>query len=204
MKIETLRPSSYYHIYNRGIGGTNLFREEKNYHFFLQKYALHLTEVVDTFAYCLLSNHFHLLIRVKDIEMIAPLTENKSFKLEGLHSVEHLVSKKFANLFNSYTQSFNKIYGRTGGLLDTPFRRKHIDNNAYLYRVITYIHQNPQHHSFVSDFRMYEYSSYHSLLSHKNTKLRREEVLNLFDGTDSFVSEHLSIERENKEWMIEI
>ncbi|NJL14554.1 MAG: hypothetical protein HC913_17165 [Microscillaceae bacterium] len=203
MKIEILQPSCYYHIYNRGIDGTNLFREEKNYPFFLQKYVLHLSEVVDTFAYCQLKNHFHLLIRVKDIEAIRPLIENKTFKSEGLHSVEHLVSKKFANLFNSYTQSFNKVYGRTGSLFETPFRRKHIGHDAYLYRVIAYIHQNPQHHGFVSDFRAYEYSSYHSLLSHKSTRLRREDVLALFQGSDNFVSEHLTVDKENQEWVIE-
>lgn len=98
--MDILEGGCYYHIYNRGINSTNLFRESQNYEFFLRKYALYLTDYVDTYAYCLLKNHFHLLIRVKDIEILEQLSEKKIFQNDGLHSVEHLISKQFARLFS--------------------------------------------------------------------------------------------------------
>ena len=66
------------------------------------------------------------------------------------------------------------------------------------FRLITYIHQNPQKHGFVNDFRVWPYSSYHAVLSEKATHLKREEVLAWFAGPAAFqvshqqeVSEHL-------------
>jgi REP element-mobilizing transposase RayT len=54
-----------YHIFNHANGSENIFREEENYRFFLSKYSQYLGEVVDTHAFCLLPNHFHLLVTVK-------------------------------------------------------------------------------------------------------------------------------------------
>ena len=61
---------TYYHIYNRGVNGENLFVEERNYDLFLKLYEKHLAPVTDLFAYCLLKNHFHLSLRVKSEEEI--------------------------------------------------------------------------------------------------------------------------------------
>jgi putative transposase len=52
--IELLEPMCVYHIYNRGINGENIFKEERNYKYFLQKYAQYIEPIADTFAYCLL------------------------------------------------------------------------------------------------------------------------------------------------------
>ena len=65
---EPLQPGEYYHIYNRGIDGEVLFREVRNYHHFLRLWAKYIEPVADTYAYCLLSNHFHFLIRIKQEE----------------------------------------------------------------------------------------------------------------------------------------
>jgi len=48
-----LEPSCYYHIYNRGNNRENIFREEKNYSFFLQQYVKYIEQIADTYAYCL-------------------------------------------------------------------------------------------------------------------------------------------------------
>ncbi|KAF5051718.1 hypothetical protein DSECCO2_416110 [anaerobic digester metagenome] len=63
-----LEPDKYYHIYNHANGFENVFRCKENYLFFLQKYLFHLLPFFDTYAYCLMPNHFHLLIRVKSRE----------------------------------------------------------------------------------------------------------------------------------------
>ena len=153
-----LEPGKTYHIYNRGINGANLFVREENYRFFLQKYVLYLSDYVDTFAYCLLKNHFHLMIRVKE----TLITDANFGKVEstGLHHTNHIVSRQFARLFSCYTQSFNKAYGRTGGLFESPFKRKEVTSEAYFNRLLFYIHANPQLHGFTTDFTDYPHSSF--------------------------------------------
>jgi len=58
-----LQYGQYYHIYVRGNNRENLFYEERNHRHFLRLHALYVEPVVDTYAYCLLRNHFHLLVR---------------------------------------------------------------------------------------------------------------------------------------------
>lgn len=65
-----LEPGFYYHLFNRGNNKQRTFYKEKNYGYFLQKYAGYMEGYLDTFAYCLLPNHFHLLVRVKDLTTI--------------------------------------------------------------------------------------------------------------------------------------
>jgi len=64
-KIEKLLPGNMYHIYNKGNNKENLFIGEKNYFYFLNLWRKHISPLADTFAYCLLKNHFHFLIRIK-------------------------------------------------------------------------------------------------------------------------------------------
>ena len=63
-----LLPGVYYHIYNRGNNREDLFIEKRNYPYFLSLYAKHIEPVADTFAYCLLRNHFHFSLRIKTEE----------------------------------------------------------------------------------------------------------------------------------------
>ncbi len=55
-----LEPGKYYHIYNRGNNRENIFKEDRNYAYFLKLYVFHVGPIADTYAYCLLRNHFHL------------------------------------------------------------------------------------------------------------------------------------------------
>lgn len=184
-----LEEGKFYHIYNRGINGTDLFYDRANYTYFLLKYSLYLSPVVDTYAYCLLKNHFHLLIRVK--EQLKPTVQDlldnpAEMNKKGLHSPDRIVSKKFSDFFNSYSKSINKSYGRTGGLFETPFRRISIEDDAYFSRMVWYIHWNPQKHGFVKNFKDYPHSSYNSLLTNKPTRLERDYVLNWFGNNQEY------------------
>ena len=60
-----LEPGKYYHIYNRGNNRENIFKEDRNYAYFLKLYTFRVGPIADTYAYCLLRNHFHLLARVQ-------------------------------------------------------------------------------------------------------------------------------------------
>ena len=184
-----LQHGKYYHIYNRGNNRENIFVEERNYPYFLKLYAKHIEPVADTFAYCLMRNHFHLLVRIKDETDLTGLGD-----LSGLPEP----SRAFSNLFNAYARSFNRAYLRTGALFQRPFGRIEVTSEAYFSRLVIYIHQNPQKHSFVADFRDWPYSSYHALLSAKPTHLRRDEVLAWFGNVDDLVAtrHELIIERQ--------
>ncbi len=166
-----LLPGNWYHIYNRGINGQNIIFEEMNYNFLLELMAKHLLSDVEIYAYCLLSNHFHFLVRICDMPEKKP----------------HL---GFSNLFNSYAQAVNKRYNRTGSLFEKPFRRKLIHSEKYLRHLLYNIHSNPVHHKICADIVDYEHSSYASLLSSAPTKLMRDEVLSWFDTRDDFVEFH--------------
>ena len=65
---DNFQPNTYHHVYNHAIGHENLFRNEGNYEYFLNKYAEYLFPVCQTYAYCLMANHFHLLIKIRSEE----------------------------------------------------------------------------------------------------------------------------------------
>lgn len=198
LNIAPLQPETYYHIYNRGTNGENLFKEERNFAYFLQKYAKFVSPIVDTYAYCLLKNHFHLLVRTKSEQEIRAYytktdeTENPfSSNKHADKSISWLISNNFSSLFKSHAQAITKAYKRTGALFEEPFRRIEIDSETYYTELIYYIHHNPQKHGFVADFRDYPHSSYHSHLSDLPTLLMRDSVLEWFGGKENFELAHL-------------
>ena len=178
-----LHYGQYYHIYNRGNNRETLFVEERNYRHFLRLYAKHITPVADTYAYCLLGNHFHFLVCIKPSE--APDCTGS-----GPPPGQKRPSQAFSNLFNAYTKAFNKAVGRTGALFQRPFGRIRVNADAYFLTLVTYIHQNPQKHGFVNDFRNWPYSSYHAHLSTKPTRVNRDDVLAWFGSRDQFEDAH--------------
>ncbi len=60
-----LIPDRFFHIYNHGNNDRNIFFKEDNFKYFLNKFALYLLDYVDVYAYCLMINHFHMLIKLK-------------------------------------------------------------------------------------------------------------------------------------------
>ena len=156
-------------------------------------YAKYIEPVAETYAYCLLRNHFHLLVRIKSEEEIEETL--RVFKTLRVLSP----SAQFSNFFNAYAKAINKAYGRTGSLFQHPFGRVPVINTKQFYRVVVYIHQNPQKHGFVEDFREWKYSSYDTLLSGKQTRLQRGQVMDWFGDRAGFETLHMDwvAERES-------
>ena len=186
-----LIPGQYYHIYNRGNNRENLFKEAKNYPYFLKLYSKHVERVASTFAYCLLRNHFHFFVRIKTEEEQIEYHEQLS-RESGVHNAFKPIEpyRGFGNCFNAYAKAINNQYGRTGSLFEKRFEREWVDSDRYRLAVVAYIHRNPQNHRFVADFRDWKWSSYQTILSGGKTKIRYVEVLDWFEGVDAFVDFH--------------
>jgi hypothetical protein len=190
MNIQPLLEGQYFHIYNRGVNGENLFKEKRNYYYFLEKYKFYCGDVLETLSYCLLKNHFRLLVYVKENVEVPRINGPGMFKLNA--------SKQLSHFFNSYAQSINKAHNRTGPLFESPFERKWIDNESYLMSMIYYCHRNPQHHGFADDFREWEFSSYDAILNNVNTLVASEKVIQRFGNVADFENSH-KLYLENKE-----
>ncbi len=186
-----------YHIYNRGNNHDDIFYGDENYAYFLSKFTQYLSPLVDTFAYCLLPNHFHLVVRVKQKSEILPVkstnTGHAAFPSQkDLDSTEvgDLVSEAFRRFFLSYAKSINKQTNRVGALFQKNVKRKQVTSMNYFTTLVVYVHTNPQLHCFCADFRDWQHSSYHSLLSDRTTKLLRNETLHHFGTKDKFIEQH--------------
>lgn len=192
IRIQNLEPDCYFHIYNRGINSSKIFENDENYNYFLKQFSKYVLDVADVLAYCLMPNHFHFILKIKSKETLEYFSINKIKSKtdvnEGLHATQNIASKQLSKFISSYTQSFNKVNNRHGGLLERPFKRKKIDSEEYLRNLIIYIHQNPN--VLKTDFRVFKHSSYQSILSKSNTNLRRDAVLHLFDGQENFIYCH--------------
>ncbi len=182
-KAIPLIAGHYYHLYNRGNNGENLFIEERNYQYFLQLYSRYIFPTVDTYAYCLMKNHFHFLVRPR-------LTALNNF--ESTPSVDY--SKSFSNLFNAYTKAINQTYHRTGSLFEKPFKRILVDSERYLVHLVSYIHRNPQQHGFTDDFRTYPYSSYQTIWQQKNSRLEYQQVFEWFGNISALANYHQQVD----------
>jgi REP element-mobilizing transposase RayT len=206
IKKEILKPDSFYHLYNDSMGNDKLFFNEDNYLYFLTKFSEYISPVGYTYAYCLIPNHFHFLIQLKSEADIFDylITSNKipesdislnEFKKlsEGDNGIDYFnlhITKLFGSFFNGYSQALNKQQNRKGNLFIKGFRRKIITTEDYLKDLVMYIHTNPVHHQQVAKIVDWRYSSYSAMLSEKPTKLKRESVLELFDGKENFIASH--------------
>jgi REP element-mobilizing transposase RayT len=145
-------------------------------------------------AYCLLPNHFHLLISIKEIEEIKLLESFQTFqklpneKLQPM--IEKKLSKSFSNLFSSYTQSFNKVYELKGSLFIPNMKSEFINDESGICKVVHYIHANPVHHGFVKGLNEWKFSSYSAYLSQASTKLSKEMILDIFGSKEYFIKYH--------------
>jgi putative transposase len=165
----------------------DIFFENDNYLHFLKLYDKYIEPIADTFAWCLLKNHFHILVRIKTPTEINP--QQLTYSTTNLPKVID-PSRQFSHLFNAYTQAINKKYHRTGSLFETTFERKLITSEKYFQQLIFYIHNNPVHHGFVEKMELYPWSSYGTVLSNKKTKLFREDVLAIYGGIENFTYYH--------------
>lgn len=187
MEKELLSPGFYYHVYNRGNNKERIFYEPENYRYFLNLYHKYVFPIAKTYAWCLMQNHFHFLIYLKEPEEI----DTSELRYQTVEKSKKISAPlQFSHFLNAYAQSINKRYSRSGSLFEKNLKRKKIESEDYFKKLIFYIHNNPQHHGIVKDLKDYPWSSYKSIISLNNSKICRDEVIELFDGIENFKSYH--------------
>lgn len=203
-RVTPFITSSFYHLYNRGVEKRQIFSEDRDYQRFLQ--TLHYYQfsgpkpkfssrhhfkiksfdqnpkIVDIICYCLMPNHYHILIRqVKD------------------NGVKEFMQK----VMNSYTKYFNTKNNRVGPLLQGMFKAVPIETDIQLVHVSRYIHLNPYVSEItqnLKDLENYPYSSYPGYIGTSDRQLcTKEPVLDFFkEPTDyrEFIVGHGDYARE--------
>ena len=205
MYNSPLLPGQYYHVYNHAVGDENLFRQSDNYLFFLERYRKYIFPVARTYAYCLMPNHFHLLVQIREEdELITHYNYLKKSRIEPGQSLDYstFVMQQFSNFCNSYSKAFNRRFDRKGALFLDYLRRKPVETESYFTTLLAYIHRNPVHHEFCQNLDDWSYSSLHSISSSKPTRLERNAVLDWFGGIDPYIDFHkqFSIVPSNEDW----
>lgn len=197
--LTPLLGGSYYHIFNRGINRQPIFFTKSNYQYFLELMSEFLIDHVSILSYCLLPNHFHLVIRLKDeirpeklSTGIPSLTEDGI--LTDTIQIGKYVSNQLRRLFIKYALAINKQEKRTGSLLDKNFKRLVTNDDEYLKHLVYYTHYNPKKHGYVKSFTEYRFSSFRALTMDMETRVDKEMVYNLFKGREGFVNYHYAVD----------
>ncbi len=171
----------FYHIYNRSVDRKPMFKSEENCKYFLRKYNQYLSGATDTYAFCLLGDHFHFLIRIQ---------ESLSSRFPAGKTANEIVSHQYQKFFQCYAMAFNTQHDRIGTLFQTPFKRALIDDEQYLPQLVYYIHANPEFHRLTDNFKEWKWSSYKKIINERSSKLKKLEVLNRFGGIDEYIRSH--------------
>lgn len=183
-------PDTFYHVYNRGHNKDALFFDSADYDFFTFLLARCYGPVqlksstgkvfpwfgdrVTLHAFCLMPNHFHLLLR------------------QGEDA--NVLSKSMQSLATTYSLYFNKKYERRGSIFESVFKASPVLSESYLQHITRYIHLNPK------EFEQWPHSSYGDYLSSQPRDwMQTSEILALFDSPrqyKQFVQDYVSLRDE--------
>ncbi|MEO7524509.1 MAG: transposase [Ferruginibacter sp.] len=183
-----------YHDYNRTNNKEILFRSDSNYQYFLNQYAKYFSPFVGTYAWNLLPNHFHFLIRIKREEEILKYistlpkqtVSEQTFLIDK--NIDVLMEMEFKRFFTSFAMAFNIMFTRVGNLFARTFKRVKIDKDSQFTQALIYIHANARKHRLVKMFDEYKWTSYHSIISEKPTMLLRDEIIDWFGNKEEFIA----------------
>ncbi len=168
-KVKLLN-NCHYHVYNRGVNKEEIFFNDDNYYYFLDKLQNYLSDSADVVAYCLMPNHFHLLLRIKD---------------------ESNITKSLTRLFVSYSKAINTALNRRGRLFEGRYKAKLIPTNNYLLHLSRYIHLNPVRAGLVEHSNDWKFSSYQFYTARRqNTIVKNKIVLDQVSDYETFVENY--------------
>jgi putative transposase len=226
-KLILLEPNCVYHIFAHAVHANDFFYDDENKRFFLEKWKHFSKGYFKTYAYCLLSNHFHFAVKVENEAVLRATIEEQRLlraqkKISKLLSSELvascelatssddnnsisnedlqlLISKQINNFLSSYTQSLNKQRNRKGTLVRERFGRIKVENRAYLKELICYVHHNPIHHFSVENYSDWIFSSYNFYaFEMENELIDKTTILNLFGNLEDFLSYHKEYQEKKR------
>ena len=176
-------PNNYYHVYNRGANRADIFLNDKDYVFLLKQMKDHLKEYdVTVIVYCLMSNHYHFILR-----------QNEETKISDFMQA----------VFFNYSSSFNSIHKHSGTLFEGPFQAILVDKSEYLLHLCRYIHRNPLEDGMVVKPEQWHYSNYAEFIGKRNGTLVDREFVTMNFGTskayEDFVMNYVPPETTQKE-----
>ncbi len=154
--------SGIYHVMLRGINQQQIFEDTEDYDKFIQ--ILHECKAVSEFklfAYCLMNNHIHLLIKLE----------------------KEPIEQVFKRIGARYVYWFNVKYQRVGHLFQDRFKSEPVEDDAYFLTVLRYIHQNPIKAGFCRNIEDYKYSSYQEYILN-SWLVDTDFVLNMISKTE--------------------
>ena len=185
LKQSDYQAGQHYHFYNRGAHRHSIFREPDNYIYVLKKIQKYVREFsITVIAYCLLPNHYHLLLR-QDGENAASLIPQR--------------------VFNSYSKAYNKKYQHSGTLFEGNFKVKPVDNESYLLQLCQYIHANPIKHGLVNNLDEWPYSNYHEWMQVRSGTLVDHQFVNdFFPNRQEYAADVLAYAYGQKRWVDEM
>lgn len=132
------------HVTNRGVERRPIFSKPQDYAFFLTQTRESFADLgISLLSYCLMPNHFHLLVGV----------------------VGNALSRAMQTLQTRYSMYFNRVYDRVGHLFQDRFRSIEVNDLDYLSWLPVYIHMNPVKAKLVSKPALWEWSGHNELLS---------------------------------------
>ena len=172
-------PNEVYHVYNRGNNKQKVFFNEENYMFFLNKINTQIKPICDILCWCLMPNHFHLIIH----------TTKESCKSRDNFAGKEIseLSFQIGKVLSSYSQAINKQNKTTGVLFQQRTKAKPIislkDNN-YLINAMHYCHQNPWKAGLVKKIEDWPYSSFPDYCGFRNGTLCNKNLLMDLSGYD--------------------
>jgi len=184
----SLVQNEVYHIFNRGVEKRNIFLNEKDYKHFLETLEYYQVpnniklskksllrpkrtaneSLVEILCYCLMPNHFHLLIRQK---------------------CDNGISIFMNRVLNSFTKYFNTKNERIGPLFQGRFKAVRIESDEQLLHVSRYIHLNPLVSDIVGDLKNYQWSSYPvyaGLVESQNISINPQDILAHFSSNEDY------------------
>ncbi|MBK8833109.1 MAG: transposase [Saprospiraceae bacterium] len=165
-----LKSGEIYHVYNRGNNRQRVFYESRNYHYFLLKVKKYVAPYCDILAYCLMPNHFHMLIHANH-KTVSPYQHYEDpivLKENNPYVFMTAFSHGMQLLLSSYSKAINKAHKRSGSLFTQNTKSKRTSSEAfsmdYTLWCFIYIHNNPCMSGLVSSPEQWPYSSYNEYL----------------------------------------
>ncbi len=139
-EARRLSETGIYHVIFRGVNRYNIFEEDKDYEKILEIIS-DLKEMMklEIYAYCLMSNHVHILVKEANIGDISIIMQR---------------------MLTRYAGWYNRKYGRSGILISNRFKSEPVESDEYLLTLARYIHQNPVKAGISTCVDKYKWSSF--------------------------------------------